>query len=147
MNIPLISKVECPQRKGKVSYGAIILFKREPESFQSYWFIVVFVFAAYTVTETSPCYCRRRMLAADPSSPPQSLTLFSILSHPAFLLPLLTPPLRSQSLFPVPYFSPTIPRSFYISFSSFLLFPGFTLILYKLGFISFIFLYFVMAPR
>ena len=94
MNIPLISKVECPQRKGKVSYGEIILFKREPESFQSYWFIVVFVFAAYTVTETSPCYCRRRMLAADPSSPPQSLTLFSILSHPAFLLhpPYSSPP-------------------------------------------------------
>ena len=91
MNIPLISKVECPQRKGKVSYGEIILFKREPESFQSYWFIVVFVFAAYTVTETSPCYCRRRMLAADPSSPPQSLTLPPLLHSFSSCLPFAPP--------------------------------------------------------
>ena len=151
MNIPLISKVECPQGKEKVSYGAIILLKREP-GLSNLIGSLLYLYLLHTL------WPRRPLVIAEggclPLTPPplhshSLFPLFSILSHPAFLLPLLTPPLRSRSLFPVPYFSPTIPRSFYISFSSFLLFPGFTLILYiyKLGYIAFIFIDFVMAPR
>ena len=91
---PFDIKSGVSTRKGEGIIWSNYSIKAGTWTFQSYWFIVVFVFAAYTVTETSPCYCRRRMLAADPSSPPQSLTLFSILSHPAFLFhpPYSSPP-------------------------------------------------------
>ena len=112
MNIPLISKVECPQRKGKVSYGAIILFKREPGLSN----LIGSLFYLYLLHTLWP---RRPLVIAEggclPLTPPPLHS--HSLSSPFFLIlpsfcPLLTPPLRSQSLFPVPYFSPTIPRSF-----------------------------------
>ena len=89
MNIPLISKVECPQRKGKVSYGAIILFKREPGLSN----LIGSLFYLYLLHTLWP---RRPLVIAEggclPLTPPplhshSLFPLFSILSHPAFLLP------------------------------------------------------------
>ena len=96
MNIPLISKVECPQGKEKVSYGAIILLKREP-GLSNLIGSLLYLYLLHTL------WPRRPLVIAEggclPLTPPPLHS--HSLSSPFFLIlpsfcPLLTPPLRSQ---------------------------------------------------